>query len=199
MRTVFNIPEEMSVQEISRRRPRRRACGPALALALVLALGGSAAASARVYWSRGDVLKELFKASERVDYVEVSAAEATAALGQPHKKVVVFIARTGGGVDGYAVIEDVVGQHEPITFAIQVDPEGRLRRVEVMEYREAYGEEIRDPRFLRQFVGKTLADALKPGVDVDGITGATLSSRSATVAARRALVLCELAQKKLAA
>lgn len=184
----------MPVQEIA-----RRPFLPVFVLALALAVFASAAAQARVYWSRADVLKEMFKSSERVDYVELSAAEASAALGQPHQKVVVFIARSGGGVDGYAVIENVVGQHEPITFAVQVDPEGRLRRVEVMEYREAYGEEIRDPRFLRQFVGKTLSDALKPGVDVDGITGATLSSRSTTIAARRALVLCSLAQKKLAA
>lgn len=168
----------------------------AVAVFAFCSLGLAAPAIARVYWSRADVLKEMFKSSERVDYVELSAAEVSAALGVTHKKAVVFIARTGDVVDGYAVIEDVVGQHEPITFAVQVGTEGRIRRVEVMEYREAYGEEVRDPRFLKQFIGKSLGDAIKPGVDVDGITGATLSSRSSTVAARRALILCELAQRK---
>jgi Na+-translocating ferredoxin:NAD+ oxidoreductase RnfG subunit len=177
-------------------RSRTFAAGLALVAAVAIASPPSAA---RSYWSRAELLKEMFSTSQRVDWVELTAEEATAALGAAHKKTVVYIARTGDVVDGFAIIEDVQGQHEPITFGVQVDTTGHIRRVEVMEYREAYGEEIRDPRFLRQLQGKTLSDAIKPGVDVDGITGATISSRSATVVARRALVLCAAAQKKLAA
>lgn len=63
--------------------------------------------------------------------------------------------------------------------------------------REPYGHEIRDRRFLDQLVGKSMSDALKPGVDVGGVTGATISVKSTTIAARRALALCDIARRKV--
>ncbi len=160
--------------------------------ALCVALAG-----AGVLTSTPALLQALFHDSQRVGYVELSAAEVTTALGRAHDKVVVYVARTGTTIDGFAIVEDEKGQHQPITFGVQVDPRGRIARVEVMAYREAYGGEIKDPRFLRQFVGRTITDVLKPGLDIDGITGATISSRSASVVVHRALVLCALAKAKL--
>ena len=166
---------------------------PAFAVALLLRI---LAAPAQPVGTPA-LLHEMFRASERVTYVELSAQEVTAATGQPHGKVFVYVAYTHGAVDGFAVIDDEKGLHEPITLGVQVDPQGRIARVAVLAYREAYGGEVRDPRFLKQFNGKTLASALTPGVDVDAISGATISSRSVATLARRALVLCALAQKRL--
>lgn len=97
-----------------------------------------------------------------------------------------------GTVLGIVFLLDVIGQSQPITFAIGIAPDGTLRDVEVMVYRESHGDEIADKRFRRQFAGKRAADPITLGKDIDAISGATISSRSATFAARKALRLGEL-------
>jgi electron transport complex protein RnfG len=165
-------------------------------VALIVGLSSSTAfAKSSVYWDRNSLLRDAFKASERVGSVEVTAAEASAALGTaaPKGKYVVYVARTGNNVDGVALIDEEAGQHEPITFGFVVGADGKMKRAEVMVYREPFGDGIREKRFLDQLVGKEQSDAMK----LDGVTGATISSSAAARAAHRALVICNVALKKL--
>jgi hypothetical protein len=69
------------------------------------------------------------------------------------------------------------------------DCDGRVTRVEVVAYREPYGEGIRSKRFRKQFVGKEAASGFKPGHDIDVISGATLSARAMAKAVKRATLL----------
>jgi Na+-translocating ferredoxin:NAD+ oxidoreductase RnfG subunit len=100
---------------------------------------------------------------------------------------------------GFVLILDVIGQSQPITFAVAVSDEGILQDVQVMVYREPRGEEIQDKRFRRQFTGKRASDALALGKDIDAISGATISSRAATFAARKGLLLADLLRARMAA
>jgi len=102
------------------------------------------------------------------------------------------VATTAGQVDGYAFIDDEIGQHEPITFAVRLSAAGVVDRQEVLVYREAFGDEIRDPRFRKQFVGKRPSDACRLGVDIDAVSGATISSESMARGVKRALVLFDI-------
>ena len=65
--------------------------------------------------------------------------------------------------------------------------------------REPQGEQIKEARFRRQFAGKRLKDPITLGKDVDVISGASISSRSATYAARKALWLAEIARSRVTA
>jgi hypothetical protein len=56
-----------------------------------------------------------------------------------------------------------------------VEDGGALRDIVVLAYREAYGGEIRDKRFLRQYRGKTMAAPMLPYQDIINIAGATMS------------------------
>lgn len=166
-------------------------------LVLFLALPSVASASG-TYFTTAQVLKEFFPRSERVTYRKLPVTASHAAtlekkLGYvPAKReYVVFVALTGDKIDGYAIVDDERGQHEPITFAVKLSPDGVVQRQEVMVYREKYGEEITDPRFKAQFAGKTSKDALRAGVDVDVVTGATISCRSMAIGVRRAIALVE--------
>ena len=78
-----------------------------------------------------------------------------------------------------------------ISFATFFDPAGRVTRVEVIAYREPYGDGIRADRFRRQFVGKTAQSGFAPDRDIDAISGATISSRSLCVGVQRASLLLE--------
>jgi Na+-translocating ferredoxin:NAD+ oxidoreductase RnfG subunit len=93
---------------------------------------------------------------------------------------------------GYAVILDMIGKERPITFMVVVNPDGTVRAVEVLVYRESQGFEIRSPRFMKQFEGKTIQSPLRAGRDIDIITGATLSSRSTAYVVKKALALVNL-------
>jgi Na+-translocating ferredoxin:NAD+ oxidoreductase RnfG subunit len=101
----------------------------------------------------------------------------------------IFVAQTGEHVDGYAIIDDELGQSEPITFAVALTPDGVVERTEILVYREPRGDEVRSRRFLDQLRGKTLRQPLRTGVDIDAVSGATISSRSMAQGVRRALVL----------
>src|SRR5262249_57222060 len=96
-----------------------------------------------------------------------------------------------GKWDGSAVIDEEKGLHQPITFATRLSPKGAIERLEIMVYREPRGDEVRDPRFRKQFEGKTAQDSLRLNQDIDAVSGATVSSASLAVGVHRATVLVE--------
>lgn len=169
-------------------------------LAVVLAaLVPAVAQASATYFTTPQILREFFPSSERVTYrkIAVGAAQERVLVERlgyrpARKEYVIYLAFTGERLDGYAVIDDERGQHEPITFGVKLSPEGVVERQEVMVYREKYGEEIVDPRFRAQFVGKGPRDSIRAGQDVDVITGATISSRSMAVGVRRAVALVDV-------
>jgi Na+-translocating ferredoxin:NAD+ oxidoreductase RnfG subunit len=103
------------------------------------------------------------------------------------------------GSVGFILILDVIGESQPITFAVGITRDGALRDIQVMAYREPQGEAIQEKRFRKQFVGKRSKDPITLDKDIDAISGATISSRSATLAARKGLLLAELLHGREAA
>jgi hypothetical protein len=169
----------------------------AVVVLLGLGLGWTAEASG-TYFTTPQMLREFFPKSERVSFrkvklgpAELAAVQSRLGYRPARPEYVIFVATTGERVDGYAIIDDEMGQHEQITFAVKLSPQGAVERQEVMVYRESYGEEITDSRFRRQFNGKTAKDTVRAGVDIDVVTGATISSRSMAVGVRRALILLD--------
>jgi Na+-translocating ferredoxin:NAD+ oxidoreductase RnfG subunit len=90
---------------------------------------------------------------------------------------------------GWFVVDEVVGKHELITYAVGLNADGTVRRVEVLEYRESYGGEVAGASWLKQFAGKSAAAPVKVGQDIANISGATLSSKHLADGVRRVLEL----------
>ncbi len=101
--------------------------------------------------------------------------------------------RVSGG--GWFVVDEVLGKHEFITFAVALSASGAVKQIEIMEYRESYGYEVRDAKWRGQFTGKTARDPLKLDADIKNISGATLSSRHVTEGVRRVLAVFDVALK----
>jgi len=97
---------------------------------------------------------------------------------------------------GFFVIDKVIGKHELITYAVGIHPDGSIAQIEIMDYREAYGNEIRQKRWRRQFIGKTTASSLALNEDIKNISGATLSCRHVTEGVNRIMRLYEVMLKK---
>ncbi len=87
-----------------------------------------------------------------------------------------------------AWILDEIGKEQPITIGVVVH-ENRIERVDILEFRESRGYEVRYPFFTEQFVDLELAEDGYLSGHVDGITGATLSVRAVDRVARLALWL----------
>jgi Na+-translocating ferredoxin:NAD+ oxidoreductase RnfG subunit len=96
---------------------------------------------------------------------------------------------------GWFFIDEVIGKHEFITYALAVGPDGAVRGIEVMDYRETYGGEIRNAEWRGQFVGKRRGNALRLGADIRNISGATLSCRNVTNGVKRLLAMRALVLK----
>jgi hypothetical protein len=121
------------------------------------------------------------KAIEKASGVKVRAAEVRLWLVE------------GGG---WFVVDEVIGKHEFITYALGLNPDGSIKQIEVMDYRENYGGEVRKPEWRSQFIGKRHGAKLKLDDDVKNITGATLSCRHLTEGVKRLLALHDLVLKQ---
>jgi len=161
---------------------------------------------AQAYLREADAARAIFPdgtASVRktLDLSDAEIAVISKALGRriemrsyPYLEV-----RTEKGLAGIILMFDVIGESQPITFAIGVTVDGALQDVQVMVYREPQGEAIHEKRFRKQFVGKRSKDPITLDKDIDAISGATISSRSATFAARKGLLLAEVVRDRTSA
>lgn len=107
----------------------------------------------------------------------------------PEESFTFHRASRGGRDMGWVLILDEAGLHEPITHLVAIGVDGRVQDVKVLVFRETRGDEIKRPRFLRQFRGKSARDRLTLGRDLDAVTGATYSSKAITRGVRKALLL----------
>lgn len=88
---------------------------------------------------------------------------------------------------GWFIADQVIGKHENIDLAVALTPEGAVKGIEVLTYRETYGDEIMDPRWRGQFTNTVAASDLRLGRNVENIGGATLSCRHVTDGVSRLL------------
>ena len=85
------------------------------------------------------------------------------------------------------IVDEVVGKHEFITFALALDPAGAVRDLEIMQYNESYGGQVRDPAWRQQFTGKRDGAPLVLDKDIRNNSGGTLSARHVTDGVKRLL------------
>jgi Na+-translocating ferredoxin:NAD+ oxidoreductase RnfG subunit len=104
--------------------------------------------------------------------------------------------RDGKGI-GWLLVDQVIGKSEQITYAVALDAKGAVTSVEILDYRESHGGEIRLAGWRKQFVGKTAADPVDLNRDIRNISGATLSCRHVTEGVQRLLMLYQAAMLPL--
>lgn len=172
-----------------RRRAGNRASGGALLLAVMLALCPAVAMAKGVYLSREEFRAQAFGGTAPMPQTLWLSApvQATAAeiLGHSFAQLRVRYWRHG---DRTAWVIDEIGKTHPITIGVAVE-QGAVAAIQVLEFRESRGEEVRLPFFTDQFVGAGLHAGDERELDrrIDGITGATLSVRAMQRVARLAL------------
>lgn len=171
-------------------------------LALALAAGFGNGALATQYFTLEKVQRSLFPdadhftsqpvrlTDEQKEFVEDYAKVSLRAEEQP-----VWRVEAKGTLIGWLVVDEVYGKHEFITYAVGLNPDGSVKGMEIMDYRETHGGEVRDPEWRAQLTGKHYGDALKMDQDIDNISGATLSVKHITEGVRRILAIYQTALK----
>lgn len=81
---------------------------------------------------------------------------------------------------GWFIVDQVIGKHENIDLAVAIDAQGKVQGIEVLTYRESYGDQIMHPKWRAQFHGKNSSEFLKLDKQIKNISGATLSCRHVT-------------------
>ena len=99
----------------------------------------------------------------------------------------VFDARAGGKRLGWFIADQALGKSEMIGYALALDAKGAVTWLEILDYRESHGGEIRLAPWRKQFLGKTAADPVELNRDIKNISGATLSCRHVTEGVQRLL------------
>ncbi len=97
----------------------------------------------------------------------------------------------------YAVLDNVFGKEQPITYMVVFDDSERIRAVEILAYREAYGGEVGYKSFRKQFEGKSYNDNLRVGSEIRNITGATISTNAVTTGVRKVSALFHVVRDQL--
>lgn len=151
-----------------------------------------------IYFTEEEAAKVMFPDSEKIRKETLTlTAEKKALIEQrigwkfPENDFSVYIGETQSKTDGYAIVQNTIGKHRPITYMVGVDAEGDVTNFEVLVYREARGNEIATKRFNYQYQGKDVRDPIRINRDIINISGATMSVRSASAGVKRVLVLVD--------
>lgn len=153
---------------------------------------------AEVFMSEEDGVKIMFPKSERVrkEIIKLtpdkkSQIEERIGWKFPEESFEIYIGETGAHIDGYALVQNTIGKHKPMTYMVGVDNKGRVSDIELLVFRESRGSEIRQKRFNTQYEGKTVLDPVRINKDIINISGATMSVRSMSAGIKRVLVLVD--------
>lgn len=120
--------------------------------------------------------------------ITLSAPQAKAvqkASGVRVRETALKVWRTANG--GWFYLDQVLGKHEMITYALALDANGAVTGLEILDYRETYGGAVRNPKWRAQFTGKQFGAPLKLDADIVNLSGATLSSAHIADGVRRLL------------
>ncbi len=119
---------------------------------------------------------------------EQKEVEALSGGPRPSALAAAYIATKDGQLAGTAYFDTHVVRTLPETLMVVVDPRGVIARIEVLSFSEPE-EYLPREHWYAQFPGKTLDDELSLKRAIRPVSGATLTARATTEAARRVLAL----------
>ena len=91
----------------------------------------------------------------------------------------------------------MIGKHEYIDYAVVLSDKGSVKAIEILVYREGYGDAVVNPRWRAQFYDKDPSRQLTHGKEIMNISGATLSCRHITDGINRLTKMWEMVFSKV--
>ncbi len=171
---------------------------PALILPAVI----SAPALGVQYLNLEQAQKALFPSADHFESVNVNLTPAQRQQIEKSSGVKVRVneikawrAKQGDSTNGWFLLDEVIGKHELITYAVAIGLDGAVQGVEILDYREGHGGAVRNANWRAQFKGKKTSSPLRLDEDIRNLSGATLSCQHLTEGVRRLLATQAIALK----
>jgi len=155
---------------------------------------------ATIFYSKNEALELAFGKSAQVEQLSLFPDEQQIAKIEELAKVKLdsglftfYVGKDQGKVLGYAAIETGTVRTKPETLMIVLTADGELRNVTTLAFHEP--PEYQPPeRWFEQLYKRPLAD-MDFNKGVDGISGATLSTRAAVSSVRKVMAIYQLLVK----
>jgi hypothetical protein len=155
-------------------------------------------AGARVEMTQDEALRLAFPPPQEIErhtlYLDESQArQAGEASGVSIEARVVpyYVGRAGGRITGFAYFDTHLVRTLPETVMIRLTPTGSIVAIDILSFDEPQDYRV-TARWLEQFRGRDAAAAPRLPSTIRSLSGATLSARAVTDAARRILALHRL-------
>lgn len=193
----------MSSDRVRRGPPSRQAKpGPQLAsrfkgslytsvISIIFVLLVVPGAASKVFYTQAQALELAFPEADRVSKMthvlsleEAREVEKLSGSALESRLVTLYNAWRGDELLGHVHIDVHTVRTRPEGLMIVLDPQGRVVQVRVLAFQEPL-DYMPVQRWYELFVGKTRQDRLRVGYDIDGVTGATLTTRATADAVKR--------------
>ncbi len=170
--------------------------------ALIIPAMLTAPAFAVQYLSLEQAQKILFPNADQFEMVAITlnaeqrrAIETTSGVKVRVNALKAWRAKQGGNATGWFLLDEVIGKHELITYAVAIAADGVVQGVEILDYRESHGGAVRNSKWRAQFIGKKTGSPVQLDDDIKNLSGATLSSLHLTEGVRRLIATYQTALK----
>ena len=125
---------------------------------------------------------------------QISAIEKLARVKMESSLFSFYVGKKEGKILGYAAIETRTVRTKPETLLVVLTPEGALRNIYTLAFHEP--PEYQPPeRWYEQMYGRPL-EQLDFNAGIQGISGATLSTRSALNSTRKVMAIYQIMLKE---
>jgi Na+-translocating ferredoxin:NAD+ oxidoreductase RnfG subunit len=166
----------------------------------LLLLSAVSSSFATVFYSKNEALELAFGKDTQVEQLSLFPDELQATKIEELSKVKLdtglftfYVGKNQGKILGYAAIETVTVRTKPETLLIVLTPDGELRNVTTLAFHEP--PEYQPPeRWFEQLYKRPLAD-MDFNKGVDGISGATLSTRATVSSVRKVMAIYQVMVK----
>lgn len=111
-------------------------------------------------------------------------------------KIIRFTVFKNEQILGWAFEDTVIGKWGPIHYLVGLDLNGDVLQVVILDFQEIRGKPASKKRFLKQYTGKNITHPLRLRRDIDGVSGATITSRSLTDGVRKIVYIFSLHQNE---
>lgn len=153
-----------------------------------------------VFYSKDEAMKLAFGDDASVEMLslfpspeQITEIERLAKVKMDSKLFSFYVGKKQDAIIGYAAIESHNVRTKPETLLVVLDPQGNLRQVVTLAFHEP-PEYLPPERWFSQLLNHTL-DELSFGKDIQGVTGATLTTRATLDSARKVLAVFQVMLK----
>lgn len=168
-----------------------------LVLVMLALIGVPTLLTAKVYYSKSEAMELAFGINAEVvmqslfpDDIQVARIESLARNRMDSRLFTFYVGKINDHVIGYAAIESHTVRTKPETLMIVLSPTGQLQAVHTLAFHEP--PEYQPPRRWYEQLYRLFLPQLDINRDVQGISGATLSTRAALSSLRKVMAVYQV-------